>query len=257
MINSLLMRPRVAVQLTGLPRLCSETDRLLDCWANYEQIDWYIGFWNHNPKTLTELNTKWSKLDYASLAQEFARRLPKNNHLYFVSWYGPPDLVGMPRNYPTHQNRPENIWSSYKLSQIINLERRARALNQNITYDLIVKARSDAAPNARIDLSRCWSECQKNSQVIHTAMNFRDNSYKLCDHVIITKPSVMNIICDAVDNFDYSFSKIGIYDSSSLLGCLLEIQGIKWPDTDWESTLRTKGKINSQGIFVPDWGSWL
>jgi hypothetical protein len=241
--------PRVAAIMTGLPRFGADTDTLILNLKNYQYVDWYICFWQHQPQALSALNPKWQDLTVEEISYEISSRLPAGHTLKSFHWANERDFEPMPRDYPPFFSFPKNTWQQYQLL-------RAQWLNMHgEAYDIIVRGRADGGMDRAIDLVEQWKFLQANPNVLVTPDNQRQGPHQLCDHMAIGLPQTIDRLARAIESFDQAWEQGIPYNAEILLGTILSSQGITWPASGWNSTLKSQG-ANINGKFQPILGRW-
>lgn len=246
---------RVALMMSGLPRFRADTDTLIFNLKNADFIDWYISFWNHKPHAMSEYDTTWQGLSANDAVKEIRRRLPPAHRIRFFEWVDPASMPSMPRDYPEFYNIPVNCWQQYSILYRVNQHRLAAEKEQGWEYDLVVRGRADAGSDREIDLSYLNNTLKDNE--LHMPNNQRQGPFGFCDHWAIGKPQSINALAEVVRQFDSEFQKGVPYNAEILIGHILSRQGIVWPSTNWDSTLKLQGHLDSQGTFIPDEGRWV
>ena len=242
--------------MSGLPRFRADTDTLIYNLENVDQVDWYICFWKHKPNTCSEYDSNWQKLNEKEIVNEIQSRLPKNHRVRFFEWVDPNIMPTMPQDYPAFYNIPANCWQQYQILQRVNRVRLNFEKHQNWNYDLIVRARADAGCDRSIDLKKLFFSLDDHT--LHIPNNQRQGVLQFCDHWAIGKSHAINALAEVVEDFDKEFKKGCPYNAELMIGNILTRKGIKWPPTDWNSTLKSQGKndYTGMGMFYPELGRW-
>lgn len=242
--------------MSGLPRFRADTDTLIDNLKNADQIDWYICFWKHKPKTCSEYDAAWQELSEKEIVNEIQQRLPENHRVRFFEWVDPKIMPPMPQDYPAFYNIPVNCWQQYQILQRVNRVRLNFEKYQSWSYDLIVRARADAGSDRAIDLRKL--SMSLDDHTLHIPNNQRQGGLQFCDHWAIGKSHSINALAEVVEGFDKEFKSGCPYNAELMIGNILTRKGIRWPPTDWNSTLKSQGRNDHAGIgmFYPDLGRW-
>ena len=249
--------PRTAILVTGLPRFGQNTDSLINTWARGGQIDWYIALWRTLGPQTTQIDPRWLTLSQRQISREFTQRFPDSRHqVKLCQWLDPDALEPPPRDYPGFYCDSASVWQQYKLLQYANLQRRLCEYSDLQSYDIVIRARLDAAPSHVQDLTVIQDIVTRLPQTLITANGNRQPPYDLNDQLVIGASAAMNLFCDAVDHFDRAYNSGTEYNPERLLGRILTEQGLNWPTTDWTSTLKTLGEYTEQGQFIQQPGSW-
>lgn len=237
-----------SIILTGLPRLGLSTDLLINNWGHYDRITWYIALWRRKLPHYTD----YSDLTDKELFKLFSSRLPPNHNIAECGWYCEQDFDTIPKCYTEFYSRPENIWYGHKLAQRMNTIRRYR----QIPTDLIIRARTDAAPHAAVSLHAVNQILEQNPMYILCPNDQRQTELDYNDQLTIGLEHTMNTVFDSVDWFDRLYT-LGIpYNSEWLESVYLKNLAITWPRPDWSSTLRRTG-VTTDTEYIPDLGTWL
>jgi hypothetical protein len=241
--------PRVAVVMTGLPRFGADTDSLILHLKNYQYVDWYVSFWQHQPRALSTLDARWQGLSVGEITYEISSRLPAGHILRSFYWANERDFEPMPRDYPPFYSYPINTWQQYQLlrSQWLSFHPE--------NYDLVVRARADAGMDRPVDLQQLYQFLQTNPLALITPDNQRQGPHQLCDHMAIGLPDTIAKLARAIELFDHTWSQGIPYNAEILLGSILTAQGVSWPASGWNSTLKTQGEL-IEGVFHPNSGRW-
>jgi hypothetical protein len=248
--------PRVALIISGLPRFRADTDTLIYNLQNAEFIDWYISFWKHKPITCSEYDAAWQRLSDRECVAEIRQRLPPTHRIRFFEWVDPNSMPPMPRDYPAFYNYPINCWQQYSILKRVNEARLNFVRVQDWEYDLVVRGRADAGSDRPIDLAELDRSLKPTE--LHMPNNQRQGPLGFCDHWAVGRPATINALCSVVDQFDIEFQRGCPYNAEYMVGNILSRQGIYWPATTWNSTLKSQGRNDHSGagMFYPDEGRW-
>jgi len=249
--------PRVALLMNGLPRFGADTDTLVQRLTGYSQIDWYVSFWTHRPDALSDFDSRWQELSDIQLRDTIESRLPLDQTVAYCEWVDPLDLAPIPQDYPEFYSNPKNTWQQYQLLQWNNRVRRAYEANQRVKYDLIIRGRADCGMSHTLDLQEIYDYLvTKNPLGLIIPNNQRQGPYQFCDHMAIGLPGAIDCLANVVDSFDSAFRQGIPYNAEIMIGSLLTKMGLNWPATNWESTLKSQGYYDANGVFHQDPGRW-
>jgi hypothetical protein len=243
------LTPRVAVVMTGLPRFGADTDTLILNLKNYRYVDWYICFWQHQPQACSALDARWQGLSVEEISYEISSRLPADHTLKSFHWANERDFEPMPRDYPPFFSYPKNTWQQYQLFRAQWL-----TIHQD-HYDLVVRGRADGGMDRPIDLAQLHQSLLASPLTLVTPDNQRQGPHQFCDHMAIGRPTAMDHLARAVELFDSAWEQGVPYNAEILLGNILTAQGVSWPASGWNSTLKSQG-ANVDGVFQPRLGRW-
>lgn len=244
------MKPKVAVVMTGLPRFCADTDTLINNLTNYDSVDWYVAFWQHQPRAMSALNTAWQALSVSEMILELEARLPAGHTVKSFNWVQPEDTEPMPRDYTPFYSWPINTWQQY---QILKWQWTRTPVEQ---YDLVVRGRADGGMSRSLDLADIYRQLQSSPDALITPDDYRSGSYSFNDHMAIGLPEAVGKLAHVVDHFDEAYSQGTPFNAEILIGRILNKQGITWPASGWTTTLKTTGRCDADGVFQPELGRW-
>jgi len=247
--------PKISLLISGLPRFGASTDTLISGFINYQIIDWYVAFWQHNPQTSSPHDTKWQNLSAEEMAYEIQRRLPDDQNLRHFTWIKEEEQPPMPKNYPEFYNIPKNCWQQYQILQIINNIKSRYEKEQGWEYDLVFRGRVDAGPDKIIDTKKLHESLS--DSVLFMPANERHGQYQFSDHWNIGRSNTITKLANAIDYFDAIHQQGIPYNAEIMLGTILHNWGIRWPMTDVNSNLKTIGYYDERGCFHQNLGNWL
>lgn len=247
---------RTALLMSGLPRFRADTDTLIFNLQNADVIDWYVSFWKHKPAACSEYDAAWQGLSAEEIVAEIHTRLPSNHRIRFFEWVDPAGMPPMPRDYPPFYNIPINCWQQYSILKRVNQAKLQAEKDQGWNYDLIVRGRADAGSDRPLDLKKIYDSIK--DEELHMPNNQRQGSLQFCDHWAIGKSKSINALAAVVDQFDTEYQRGCPYNAEIMIGNILSRQGIFWPSTDWNSTLKWQGRNDhtGAGMFYPEEGRW-
>jgi hypothetical protein len=240
--------PSIAVVMTGLPRFGEDTDTLILNLQNYDFVDYYIAFWRHNPLTMSAFNTRWQTLSEEDMIKEIQSRLPERHTIKSFSWVDESSVDPMPKDYPAFYSNPYNTWQQY---QILKWQWERTPVND---YDLIVRGRADAGMDRPVDLLSLYQTTDTTTLVMPD--NQRQGQFQFCDHMAIGRSQAIEHLAKVVDHFDSTYSQGCPFNAELLLGVVLSKQGLQWPQSGWNSTLKTHGTFDEKGTFHQTPGRW-
>lgn len=241
---------KISVILTGLPRLCLNTDLLIDMLRPYREVEWYIELWQ-DTETLQQF-TPWliEATDY-ELKTEFLRRLPQGHDIKLCRFAHESEFARCPNNYTEFYSTPRNIWYSRRLSQRTNLLRR---LNQE-PADLVIRARTDCSLEPTPNLDTINHVLNDNPNYIITSSNERHGPLLYNDHMTMGRDWAMNRVFDSIDCYDYVY-RLGVPYNAEWMESVILKDLLEWPITDFESRLKQLGEHDELGRWRADPGSW-
>ena len=145
---------RAAVLLQGDPRFCKEFDYFLENLKGFDQVDYFMYFWENNPPTAEILQNPghiitspfWQKVDKEAALKKFEELLPKHHKVVKLE-LGDQNSVMLHRvdkNFALETRQPNvsKMWfSQYKVNQL----RLQYEIEHNVKYDAIIRTRPDVA----------------------------------------------------------------------------------------------------------------
>lgn len=150
---------RVAVQISGQPRVCELVQKFAGQLEGADTVDWFIVFWQHNPRP-DSLGWRWW-----DLVPESWRELPnrdrvlalfKSNlpsHHRVVSYSAEPNpIIKLPQGIVPEHCDLHSVYAMWRGWSLVT-ELRQQWEAEHGSYDLIIKGRPDAAFNSSLDLN--------------------------------------------------------------------------------------------------------
>ena len=251
--KNLLAPARTAILFAGNPRWCRDTDLQLRALKTQGTVDWYVVFWAENYTKDPLVSPQWRVSTPQEAILRLEANLPQNHKLVQVQMLYPHVLPPIPRtNYTAHLVQPQAVWRDYWC-----LNRAALLLKQSgKAYDLVIRSRPELAITAgQVNLDIAARYVLQNPRTLVTPRNLRFGTKKFCEHWAMGSPSAMSEYTDSVFQFDRAYMGGTPYHASHLLGALLSAQGLDWPQSDFEISVRDPQAANN--YTVKDWGRWL
>lgn len=255
-----MARPIVHALLTGLPRFGKDTDSLVLNLTNVETVNWFVVLWRYPkgllPDTLSNLDPAWFDLSESELHDFIQQRLPDNHRLQLTRWVDHDSLEQPPRKFEAFYSNPTNTWGQYSLLRHANQLRHQLEPHLGPKPDIIVRCRADGGMSQPLDMSALAQACQLDPKLLITPRNQRHGHYQFCDHMAIGSDQAITALANVVTDFD-RVNREGIpFNAELLIGHILKSQGLHWPSTEWDSTLKKSGYYDSLGVWHQLEGRW-
>jgi hypothetical protein len=150
---------KIAVLLSGQPRLTNDFDIFLNNLVGYDQADWFIYLTNNNKNRGmghgATIADPWLDYDPEWARDKFVKNLPKNNYIrsfdisdcYSKTW---PSVTNL---YHCHDWMVELVFMmNYNINKV-NQHRLEYQKQTGVEYDVIVKARTDVGLKDTLDIT--------------------------------------------------------------------------------------------------------
>lgn len=150
---------RVAVEISGQPRVSTLTTEFAHKLQGADEIDWFVTFWNDNPPPdsatspqHTLIHDQWRRpTDTEWVQARFRQNLPAQHHLAHYQCVCKPQIT-VPSTVVAYHSHPLSVytmWHGWKLSA---QQRQQAEHRQQQSYDLVIRARPDLVLDRAIDL---------------------------------------------------------------------------------------------------------
>ena len=169
---------KVAVLISGEPRFCTNFDKFMECIKNYNQVDYYIYIWKHNPQEYAVKNMKligdpWITVDYNWALKTLKKHIIQPNHSLKTFKLGnqedfPEPVIDVPK---ADETRPRNVWYMHNAWDQVNKLKIQQEQNENFKYDLVINGRSDLNIGVDLDCSKLIEICKAKNPCVLTPDN--------------------------------------------------------------------------------------
>ena len=224
---------RSALLISGNPRFSSSFDQQLSYLKNSE-IDWYISFWKRNYGDDVKISPNWYEINTSEKVRAVLEPLlPAGHQLIDIDFLNPDDYL-MPIDFNYFQQPPIQVWQQYSILKHCDQKRQS----SGITYDLVIRSRSDISVENPLCLPNLLSYLKYYPKNILTPSNFRYGSCPgipdLCDQFAIGLPEAMTAYTRAIDLFQQ-----------------LYLNGVPFqPETLLLHSMHQQGLINTPSLFL-------
>ena len=149
---------RIAVQISGQPRVCELIQKFAAQLEGADTVDWFIVFWQNNPKP-DSLSWQWWDLIPESwrdlpprefVLEKFRSNLPSHHCVRSYS-AEPRPVITVPQGVVAENCDLHSVYAMWRGWSLVTALRQQWEA-QHGSYDLIVKARPDAAFDRTVDL---------------------------------------------------------------------------------------------------------
>lgn len=248
---------RTALLLSGNARFCAEFDMQLDNLKN-SCIDWIVVLWTRKFGDGSFKNELISPSWNAPTANDARRiiesKLPPNHSLVHIELVDPIEFPALTKNYKRIDCNVESLFHQYWMLHKCDLARQ-----QTGEYDLVIRSRPDIGLTAPIDLQRVHDFLEQHPKYIITPSNHRNCGFN--DMFAIGLPNTIKTYCEAVNHIDHFNLTLNVQLHSELMiATILQSQGLLWPLTNFEVSLRQQGigstRFEDNDPFIPTFGRW-
>jgi hypothetical protein len=224
---------RTALLISGNPRFSLNFDSQLFNLRD-SNIDWYISFWKRNSGDDIKISPNWYEIDTTEKVKKVLEPLlPKGHRLIDVDFLDPLDYP-MPFEFNYFQQPPIQVWQQYSILKHCDQKRQS----SGISYDLVIRSRSDIGLETPLYLSECLSYLKYYTRNILTPINFRYGCCPavpdLCDQFAVGLADSMSAYTRSIDLFEQ-----------------LYLSGVPFqPETLLLHSMKQQGLINVPSLFI-------
>lgn len=255
---------RVAILLSGEARFCKDFDSQISCYNDYDQIDWFVSFWdktNIDDRRISPSYQAKTDQELQTFLEQKLLSLGDNRHkIADCKILNHEYLEPMPQDYqPYYVVSSQGVWDQFQGIKFVNKLRLAYEQEQGQTYDLVIRSRPDISLSQSISLSEI-DKMTANQKIIVMPNNERRGHFQFSDVYAIGSSQTMNDYANAVDKFDNVHTRGIPWNPEWLMGAALYSQSYTWPSTNFNAVIRKHGKWldNDKGYqdFYPEFGRW-
>jgi len=182
---------KVAVEISGQPRVSTLTTAFARSFVNCDSVDWYVHFWSENTPN-KKIQSQWLlPQDQAWVRGKFEQNLPPGHRLIAYAHSAAP-TVDATNISAYHCNASDVLvmWQGWLRANDLRLA-------SSETYDFVVKGRVDAPIKGRIDFQTMAKDAISITTGVWDPDCFeepRDRRVKqrFADSVFVGPPALMN-----------------------------------------------------------------
>ena len=196
---------RIAVLVSGEPRLCQEFDLFLERLKGYNQADFYFYLWSKNQSVSDYWRTResvlvaepWTDIDQQWAENKIRENLPPNCNLIKLVLEDQHTLV-FPKIKENYDGlNKNNVWKMFYSAYKVNELKTQYEIENNFMYDLVIKVRPDLMLCSDLDLNTIKQQINSNSKLIAVPDNTRAGEVvPISDMIAISSSKNMDIYCN-------------------------------------------------------------
>jgi hypothetical protein len=232
---------KIAILLPGQPRFTQDLSLFLENLIGYDSADWFIYLSNNNhtypPKEGVQFSESWDNFNLNWAVNKISSRLPEKNFIkgfeisdsHLQQWPKVKDCFWV--------DFPERVFMMhYNLFKVNQLRKKYQETHK-ITYDLIVRVRSDVSINTYLDISQLNVN---DDEIIMPKNNWHGapGNYWSNDIFAIGKETSMDIYCNTLHSMK-KYNDAGVwFHPETMLAYHLTTNNIKTTKGDFEANIR-------------------
>lgn len=269
---------RVAILVPGLPRFCREFDLFIEALEPGHDYDWYFYLWQGTPQTDQEREQERAQGGGDAHTQKFnlihprfynwqpedlepyiAQRLPPKHRIQALA-QGDHRAVVMP-NFGS--NRAQEISIMNTVKNWTSLKRCWNLLaGTGRDYDLVIRARTDIALNAPLDLLSASRQVKQNFNTVFISNNNQcGHGVLINDWYALTSLQNMSHYVCVIDRCEDYVQRGVIFHPETMLAYHLAQGGLRWQSGPVGLRLRELGTWQGEpyqpgSVYTSDWGRW-
>ena len=249
---------KVAVEISGQPRVCELVTKFAQQLEGANSVEWHIVFWQQNPRP-DSLSWQWWDLipdswrdlpDRDFVLAKFRSNLPPHHSVVTYS-AAPRPVISVPQGIVAEHCDLHSVYTMWRGWSMVGAQRKQWEAEHG-AYDLVIKARPDAAFDRSLDLAAV------NPQVITIADGPRDPGCLEWD----SERSVQQYFSDVL--FMGSSSAINTVNSIEHRAAAFCLGAGLHPDLTLAKLLRSEGIKVCRGLWTqefrlrqPDFSQWI
>jgi hypothetical protein len=230
---------KTAILLQGDPRFCKEFDLFLENLKGFDQVDYFIYFWENNYATADLIGSRghqivapfWQQVDRENALKKFKKCLPPGHTIVSFQLANQEDILITPitENICRSTNF-SNMWKMLNSLYMSNQSRVAHELANNFTYDLVIRSRPDVALMNPMYADQLKSNLEVNKKRIIIPNNkvCGHNGIVICDLFGVGTSHDMTIYCDLYNQVLTHHKEGTIFHPETMLGVHLLKNGLNW-----------------------------
>jgi hypothetical protein len=212
---------KIALCLSGLPRFYSEAYSFIyEALIEPNNADVFLHTWTNDKCVESEIINMYKPKKYLIESQRKFENTDMDHNVMLSSY----------ARYYTKENFTSMIYSSWYSVQQANLLKEQYRLENNFTYDYVIRARFDTIFNKKV-------KCEEyNSDVINISCRDLPVNDMIDDRFAFSSNNNMNIYSNIFGYIDFIYRKRmsmdGIFCGETLVYETLKIYDIKWQRAD-------------------------
>lgn len=216
---------KIAFCFSGQPRDVKNTvETIKKNWSKYHEVDFYYHSWwgNKNVPFRNDAPSDIYSENIFNYIDNVLNPIDKiiEKPIFFKNRYK--DSTHWPCYHPVFNLNPDqNIQSMFYSMKKCNELKKAYEVENNFTYDAVVKCRFDYVFTKEYDLK------EFDLNFLHTKNDCRHTEYALNDHIAISNSKNMDIYCSLFDHLQ-EYYIMGIeFNPEVILGYHIATNGLK------------------------------